>query len=119
LISAAGAISTRFTVRAPDLHAEDVGGPVERVVGGRGELHPAGLAATAGLDLGLHDHRGTDLLGAGSRLVGSLRDHSDGDGDAVPGEELLRLVFHEVHAEFPLVEIRAVSVWEAEWELSE
>ena len=65
--------------------------------GGLGELDAAGLAAAAGLDLRLDDGHAADLLGGGLRLLGGLDDDAERRGHAVLGEELLRLVLHQIH----------------------
>ena len=51
-----------------DLHPEDVRRVLEGLVGGLGELDAAGLAAAAGLDLGLDDAEAV-LLGGGPGLL--------------------------------------------------
>ena len=66
------------------------------LVGGLGELDPAGLAAAAGLDLRLDDHD-AELLGGRPGLGGGVGDDAEGDRDIVLGEELLRLVLHQIH----------------------
>ena len=83
---------------ALDLHAEDRLGVLVGLVGSLGELDAAGLAAAAGLDLRLDDDD-AELLGSGLRLVGGGGDDSLGDGDVVLGEQLLRLVLHQIHGD--------------------
>ena len=62
-----------------------------------GQLHAARLAAPAGQDLGLDDHRSADLLCSGARLLGGRREAAVGYRDAEAREELLALVFVEIH----------------------
>ena len=64
------------------------------------ELDAAGLAAAADLDLGL-DHDGeAELLGSLARLLRRGRMATLRHGHAVLGEELLALVFEQVHVSF-------------------
>ena len=70
---------------------------LEGLVSGLGELDTTSLAAAARLDLRLDDGHAADLLGSGLRILGGLDDHTQGGGDAVLGEELLRLVLHQIH----------------------
>ena len=82
---------------ALDVHADDVGRVPARLVGVRRELDAAGLAAAADLHLRLHHDRVADAVGGGDRVV-DRRDRLAGrHGDAVPREELLALVFEQVH----------------------
>src|SRR5438128_2727078 len=78
-----------------DVHAEDLPGDragfVERLRG----LDSAGLSASADEDLCL-DHAGE------GRIADVVRSRCDGpprNGDAIAGEDLLRLVFEELHAD--------------------
>ena len=58
---------------ALDVEAEDRLGLLARLVGGLGQLHAAGLAAAAGLDLRLDDDGGAELGGRGRRVVARRR----------------------------------------------
>jgi len=89
-----------------DLHAEDVRGVLVGLVSGLGDLDAARLAAATGLDLRLDDGHAADLLGGGLRLVGGLDDDTESRRDAVLGEELLRLVLHQIHGSPVLVKVR-------------
>ena len=60
--------------------------------GGVGQLHAAGLAAAAGLHLGLDDDGLPMPLGDAARLLGGVDGLAGEHGHAVLGEELLRLV---------------------------
>ena len=82
--------------QALDLHAQDRLRVLLRLVGRLGELDAAGLAASAGLDLRL-DHHDAELLGGGSGLGRGVGDDAESDRDIVLGEELLRLVLHQIH----------------------
>ena len=62
-----------------------------------GELHAAGLAATARQHLSLDHGLAAELLGCCARLVRGGRKSPVGDGDAELLEELLALVLVEVH----------------------
>ena len=94
--------------QALDLHAEDVRRVLERLIGGLGELDSARLSAPTGLDLCL-DHDDAELLGGTLRLFRRVRDDAQRHRYVMLGEELLRLVFHEVHVYpvlFRVVEVR-------------
>ncbi len=83
---------------ALDVHAEDVGRVLDRLVGGRRQLHAAGLATAADLHLGLDDGLATEALGG---CAGRLRRVDDFTGQhryIVLGEEVPRLVLEQVHA---------------------
>ena len=86
---------------ALDVHAEDRGGLGLRVVRPVGDLDAAGLAAAAGLDLGLDDDPrrpgGGELLRDGAGFRRCLGDLACGDGNPVLGEELFRLMLKQVH----------------------
>ena len=77
--------------------AEDVVGAVVRLLRRRGELHAAGLAAAAGLDLGLDHHEAADALGRLLRVLGRAHDLAGLGRNPVLGEELLRLVLVQIH----------------------
>ena len=62
-----------------------------------GQLDAARLAAPADQDLGLDDHRVAELLGRLDGLGDGRRRPSVGHGNAVLLEELLALIFEEVH----------------------
>src|SRR5437667_12750364 len=77
-----------------DVHSEDLpgnrSGLVQRICG----LDSAGLAASAHEDLRL-DHAGERRV---DHVVRSRSGDSVRDWDAIPGEDLLRLVLEELHA---------------------
>jgi hypothetical protein len=78
--------------------AEQVLGDLPGVVGRTHELHAAGLAAAARVDLRLHDgerhvQRGERLL----NLVGGVAGNALGDGHTELRQELLGLVLVDVH----------------------
>src|SRR3989441_5737837 len=84
-----------FHAIAVDVHAENLPGDragfVERIRG----LDSAGLSASSDEDLRL-DHAGE------GRIDDAVRSRCDGpsrNGDAIAGEDLLRLVFEELHAD--------------------
>jgi len=81
---------------ALDLHAQDVRGVLLGLVGGLGQLDTACLPSPAGLDLRL-DHHDPELLGGCASLLGGAGHDAFGHRHAVLGEELLRLVLHQVH----------------------
>ena len=62
-----------------------------------GDLDAAGLPAAADLHLGLDDAGITDLVGGGYGLLDGGGGRAGRDRYAVAGEELLALVFEEVH----------------------
>ena len=84
---------------ALDVHAEDLAGRGLGLVGRVGELDAAGLAAAAGLDLGLDDDQvpPPKLLGRGSGLGAGRGDHAAEHGHAVLLEQVARLVLEQVH----------------------
>ena len=82
---------------ALDVHAEDRARLLDGLVGVLGELDAAGLAATTGLHLRLDDHPAAVLLRGGSRVLRLLHDGAEVHRHVVLGEELLRLVLHQVH----------------------
>ena len=83
--------------QAADVHAEDGLGVLLGLGAVVGQLDAAGLAAAADLDLGLDHHGVAELLGRGHGRFDGLGGPSLGHGHAVLGEELLALVFEEVH----------------------
>src|SRR5690606_31384881 len=62
-----------------------------------GELHAARLAASAGVHLGLHHHRVSDLVSCRQGLLHRVDRTALGDGDAERGEQLLALIFEKIH----------------------
>ena len=76
------------------------------LIGGAGELAVAGLAAAAGLDLGLDDHqlasRVKEGLRGAARLLGGRGHGAVEHGDAVLAEQVPGLVLVEIHAADPL-----------------
>src|SRR5581483_1535397 len=66
-----------------------------------GHLHTTGLTTPAGLHLRLHHHTrgpgGREVLRDRPRLLRRRSDPAGGDRDAVLREELLRLMFEQVH----------------------
>src|SRR5690606_5743532 len=73
-------------------------GVLAHLVQGPGQLDAAGLAAAAGVDLRLdHPEVAVDGLGGLDRLLWRAGDAPGGNGNAVVGEQLLGLVFVEVH----------------------
>ena len=68
-----------------------------RLVGVGRQLDAAGLAAPAHLHLRLHDDRVADAVGDRDRLGHRGDGRAVGHGDAVAREELLALVFEEIH----------------------
>ena len=82
---------------ALDLEVEDRAGGLLGLLGRLRDLDAAGLAAAAGLDLGLDDDDATDLLRGRASVLGGLDGLAECAGHSVLGEELLRLVLHQVH----------------------
>ncbi len=80
-----------------DLHAEDAAGDLARLFRRFRELHTASFPASAGMHLRLHDDGAPDaprdLLG----LVGCSRDITGRNRNAVTAQDVLRLVFVDVH----------------------
>src|SRR5690606_16501078 len=80
------------------LRAEHALGVLAHLVEAAGELDAAGLAAATGVDLGLdHPEVAGNGLGGVDRLFGRARNAPRRHRDAVVGEQLLGLVFVEVH----------------------
>ncbi len=67
------------------------------LVGVVGQLHAAGLAPAADVHLGLDDDGIADHVRRGDGVVDRLDRTSVGHRDAVAGEELLALIFEEIH----------------------
>src|SRR5690606_1165180 len=83
-------------------------GVLAHLVEGAGELDAAGLAAATGMDLGLdHPEVAGNGLGRIDRFFGRAGDAPGGHRDAVIGEQLLGLVFVEVHVGSVLERIAA------------
>ena len=80
-----------------DLEGEDRAGGLLGLLRRLRDLHAAGLAPAAGLDLRLDDHDATDLLGSRASVLRGLDGLAEGSGHSVLGEELLRLKFHQIH----------------------
>src|SRR6476661_661289 len=85
---------------ALDVHAEDGLGVLLRLVGALGDLHAAGLAATAGLHLGLDDGDpaalGADGLGGFASLLGGGGGGAGQHGYAVLLEHVSSLVLEKI-----------------------
>ena len=73
------------------------------------QLHAAGLAAAADLDLRLDDDRVTDLLGSGLGVGSALDGLAECHRHVMLGEELLRLVLHQVHGSTAPLWVRRVA----------
>ena len=104
-----------LAVRAADVHAEDRVGVLGRLFAVLRDLDAAGLAAAADLDLSLDDARVADLLG---RLHGGLDgvgDSSFWDGNPMPGEQLLSLVFEEVHGPREVIRAQIAIIPRLSW----
>ena len=82
---------------ALDVHAEDLARLRDGVLRVLGQLHATGLAAAAGLDLGLDHDPAALRLGGCLGLLGRGDHGAHRDRDVVLGEELLRLVLHQIH----------------------
>ena len=82
---------------AVDVHAEDVPGVLAglRLVGG--ELDAAGLAAAADQYLRLDDDRVADPVGDADGVLDGVDGVAGGDPQSVAGEQLLALIFEQVH----------------------
>ena len=82
---------------AADVHAEDRVGVRLGLLRRLGELDAAGLAAAADEHLRLDDDLAAELLGGGAGLLGGRRHAPVRHGNAGAREELLPLVFVEIH----------------------
>ena len=83
---------------ALDVEADDVLRVLLRLVRVGRELDAACLAAAAGEHLGLDDDRAAEHLGSLPRLARRRRQPTFADGDPDPPEQLLALVFVEIHS---------------------
>ena len=93
-----GLLDPQLVDRVPaDVHAEDRARVLLGLLAVVCELDAARLAAAADQDLRLDDDRIAELLTGGHGLVEGPRRAPLGHGDAVLREELLALVFEEVH----------------------
>jgi len=77
--------------------AQALAGGLLRLLGRRGQLDAAALAAASGVDLGLDDHGPAQLFGYLAGLLGAAGDPPSRDGDAELGHDLLRLVLVDLH----------------------
>src|SRR3954464_4518782 len=85
-------------LRGPERGADHLVGEVGDLADGVRELHPAALAAAAGVDLRLDDPpAAAELLGDASGGAIAVHDLARRHRDAVALEELLRLVLVDVH----------------------
>ena len=84
-------------LEAPNVHPDDRLRVLQRLVAIVGDLDAAGLAALADPHLGLDHARIADLLGGLDRRLDSVSRAAIGHGHAVFGEELLSLIFEEIH----------------------
>ena len=82
---------------ALDVHPEDRRGVSAGLICVGSQLDPAGLAAAAHLDLGLHHNRVAEALRQLDGLVGRHGDPARRHRYAVAGEVLLALVLQQVH----------------------
>ena len=80
-----------------DVEPEDVAGFLPGVAGVVGELHAAGLAASARQDLRLDDDLAAELLRSRAGFLGSRREPAFRDWDAEAAKQLLALVLVEIH----------------------
>ena len=105
-MSTAWAIEHRVHGVALDVHAQDLAGLGVRLIRAVGQLDAAGLPAAARLHLGLHHDQRMALGGEPrrdlARLFGRAGDLAGLHGDAVLGEQFLRLILKQVHAYSPL-----------------
>ena len=98
LVDLGGLLHVQLVDRvAADVHAEDRGGVLLGLVAVVRQLDAAGLAAAADLDLGLDHHREAEILGRLHGLGHRRGRPAIRHGHAVLREELLALVFEEVH----------------------
>ena len=82
---------------ALDVEAEDVLGLVIGVLGRGGEFDAASLAAAADLDLSLDDHETANAFGCLHGVLRRVHDLTGLRGHAVQREQVLRLIFVEIH----------------------
>src|SRR5712692_2526311 len=87
-------------LRSDQLHAEKVAGDVGGFVGGTRQLHAAGFAAAAGVDLCFNDNESdmrSKAVGRLTRFILGEDDFAAGSGDAITRENRLGLVFMNLH----------------------
>ena len=80
-----------------DLHVQDRARVRTGLGRGVGDLDAAGLAAAASVNLRLHHDGAAERARRSLGLLGRGRDATFGDADAGTGEQLLRLIFVELH----------------------
>ena len=96
-MSDAFSIQSRADDVPADVHAEDRGRVRLGLLGRVRELDAAGLAAAADEHLRLDDDLAAELLGSGASLLGSRREAPLRHRNAGAREQLLSLVFVEIH----------------------
>ena len=95
---AAHALALGPGLRRDERGAEHLVGDLGDLGGGVADLHAAGLAAAARVDLGLHDPAlAAELLGDARRGLRGVDDLAARRGHPVPAEQRLRLVLVDVH----------------------
>src|SRR5690242_10815903 len=67
------------------------------------DFDAAAFAAPAGVNLRLHDHASTDLLGSRRRFIGGERDLATRNRDVVLGQDRLGLILMNFHGVLVLV----------------
>src|SRR5258708_40327098 len=81
-----------------ELHAEDFGRPVAHFIDRLGDLDPAALAASTGMDLGFHHpYLASEFMCCSYRFVDAETSHTARRRDTVFPEDCLRLVFVNFH----------------------
>ena len=80
-----------------DRHPENVRGLLVRFVGGCAELHAAGLPSPADMNLRLHHHGSAELRRCFASRFRGRDDFALRRGHAKPAQDVLGLVFVEIH----------------------
>ena len=76
-----------------DVETEDVRGVGSALVGVLGQLHTAGLASSAGVNLGLDNDRVTDTISDGDSFIHVAGGCAVGHRNAIGRKELFALIF--------------------------
>ena len=99
---AAHLLPARTGLMGHELHAENLPGALAHLVNGARELHPAALAAPAGVNLRFdHPDRATERLGCRYGFFHTKTRQAAWSRQAEFAEEFLPLIFVDLHGSLP------------------